>query len=241
MDLLQHIPRPTIDRPFGVHLWPIFDKAFEYVVGYPASKFEFVEGVTPLSTFPETAVLLVAYYIIVFGGREIMKRFPAMKLNTLFMIHNFYLTAISATLLALFIEQLVPTVWRHGIFFAICDHRGGWTQPLIVLYYVSRIASIGSNLTPPAELSHQICRTHRHRVPVPQEETPDLPAHLSPRCHGPPVLHPADWVDRGAMGRHRYQPIGPRRHVLVLLPECPWDPHLVEGVDHPSPDHPVCH
>jgi fatty acid elongase 3 len=137
MELLQNLPRPTIDRPFGIHLWPIFDKAFEAVVGYPASEFKFVEGVTPMSTFKETAIALVAYYIIIFGGREFMKNRPPFKLNTLFMIHNFYLTAISATLLALFIEQLLPTLYRHGIFFAICDHRGGWTQPLIVLYYVS--------------------------------------------------------------------------------------------------------
>jgi fatty acid elongase 3 len=137
LELLQNLPRPTIDRPFGIHLWPIFDKAFEVVVGYPASEFKFVEGVTPMSTFKETAIALVAYYIIIFGGREVMKNRPAFKLNALFMIHNFYLTAISATLLALFIEQLVPTLYRHGLFFTICDHQGGWTQPLIVLYYVS--------------------------------------------------------------------------------------------------------
>lgn len=137
LEFLQNLPRPTIDRPFGIHLWPIFDKAFEVVVGYPASEFKFVEGVTPMSTFKETAIALVAYYIIIFGGRELMKNRPAFKLNALFMIHNFYLTAISATLLALFIEQLLPTLYRHGLFFTICDHQGGWTQPLIVLYYVS--------------------------------------------------------------------------------------------------------
>lgn len=136
-ELLQSLPRPTIDRPFGIHLWPIFDKAFELVVGYPASEFRFVEGVTPMSTFKETAVMLVAYYVIIFGGRAFMKDRPAFKLNTLFMIHNFYLTAISATLLALFIEQLLPTLWRHGIFYTICTHEGGLTQPLVVLYYVS--------------------------------------------------------------------------------------------------------
>jgi fatty acid elongase 3 len=137
LEFLQNLPLPTIDRPFGIHLWPIFDKAFEAVVGYPASEFKFVEGVTPMSTFKETAIALVAYYIIIFGGRELMKNRPAFKLNTLFMIHNFYLTAISATLLALFIEQLLPTLYRHGLFFTICDHQGGWTQPLIVLYYLN--------------------------------------------------------------------------------------------------------
>jgi len=92
-----------------------------------------------MSTFKETATMLITYYIVIFGGREIMKKRNPLKLNALFMIHNFYLTAISATLLALFIEQLLPTIWRHGVFHAICDHQGGWTQPLIVLYYVSRV------------------------------------------------------------------------------------------------------
>ncbi|KAL4918395.1 GNS1/SUR4 family-domain-containing protein [Aspergillus aurantiobrunneus] len=137
MEFLQNIPKPTIDRPFGIELWPIFDKAFELVMGYPANDFRFVEGKTPLSTFPETAAMLVVYYVTIFGGREIMKNRPALKLNTLFMIHNFILTAVSAILLALFVEQLLPTIWHHGIFYSICDHRGGWTQPLIVLYYLN--------------------------------------------------------------------------------------------------------
>lgn len=137
--------RPTIDRPFGIQLWPIFDKAFEYVMGYPASQFEFVRGETPFSTIESTGVMLVAYYIIIFGGREIMKSRPALKLNTLFMIHNLYLTLISGTLLALFIEQLLPTIWRNGIFYAICDYNGGWTQPLIIIYYVRNTTDLIKN------------------------------------------------------------------------------------------------
>lgn len=136
---LDKIPFPTVDRPFGIQLWPIFDKAFEKVVGYPASQFQFVEGVTPLSTFKETAAFLVAYYVVIFAGRETMKKLPAFKLNSLFMIHNLYLTLISGTLLALFIEQLVPTIYHNGLFYAICNHKGGWTQPLITLYYVSQM------------------------------------------------------------------------------------------------------
>jgi fatty acid elongase 3 len=60
-------------------------------------------------------------------------------LNVPFMIHNFYLTAISGILLVLFIEQLLGTVVKNGVFFAICDHKGGWTKELVTLYYV-RIA-----------------------------------------------------------------------------------------------------
>jgi fatty acid elongase 3 len=142
LDLLKDIQLPSIDRPFGIHLWPIFNKAFEVVKGYPAEDFRFVQGVTPISTFKETATALITYYVVIFGGREVMKRFPAQKLNGLFMIHNFYLTAISGILLALFIEQLLPTLYRHGVFYAICNHDGGWTQPLVTLYYVSVLEPI---------------------------------------------------------------------------------------------------
>lgn len=130
------LPIPSIDRPFGVHLWPLFSKAFKVVTGYPADKFEFVIGQTPMSTLKETSIFVAVYYTIIFGGRRLMQNREPLKLKTLFLIHNFCLTAISAILLALYIEELVPTVVRKGIFHAICHHEGGWTQRLVVLYYV---------------------------------------------------------------------------------------------------------
>ncbi|MCJ1364016.1 hypothetical protein MMC16_003125 [Acarospora aff. strigata] len=136
-DALKTIPLPTLDRPFGIALWPIFDKVFSMVKGYSPQDFRFVQGGSPMSTFKETAGILVAYYAIILGGRELMKNRPAYKLNGLFMIHNLYLTIISAVLLALFIEQLLPTVWRHGLFYAICDQNGGWTDKLVILYYLN--------------------------------------------------------------------------------------------------------
>jgi fatty acid elongase 3 len=135
--LLEKLPVPTLDRPFGIHLWPIFNKAFEYVVGYPANDFRFQPGSTPMSTLKETSIFIVIYYTVIFGGRELMRNREPFKLRTLFLIHNFYLTAISAILLALFIEEILPTVVRHGIFHAICAIEGGWTQPLVVLYYLN--------------------------------------------------------------------------------------------------------
>jgi fatty acid elongase 3 len=134
---LKDIPLPTIDRPFGIELWPYFNKAFELAIGYPADDFRFVSGETPMSTLQETAAALVTYYVVIFGGREVMKNFSALKLNTLFMLHNFVLTSVSGILLVLFLEQLIPTLYHHGVFYAICSHEGGWTQPLVVLYYVS--------------------------------------------------------------------------------------------------------
>lgn len=138
-DIFKSIPLPSLERPFGVHLWPLFDKAFTAVKGYHPQDFNFQPQVTPMSTLKETTITIFTYYVIIFGGRELMKNRPAFKLNLPFMIHNFYLTSISAILLALFIEQLVPTLANHGLFYTICDVKGGWTPPLVILYYVSRV------------------------------------------------------------------------------------------------------
>ena len=141
-DALKTIPfpLPSIDRPFGVELWPIFDQLFSAARGYSPQDFKFVPGETPMSTFSATVTMLVTYYVTVLGGRELMKNRPALKLNALFMVHNLYLTVISGGLLALFIEQLAPTVWKRGVFFSICDHEGGWTPQLVTLYYVRRLS-----------------------------------------------------------------------------------------------------
>ncbi|KAF2448610.1 GNS1/SUR4 membrane protein [Karstenula rhodostoma CBS 690.94] len=128
---------PTLDRPFGLQLWPIFEKAYESAVGYKPQDFRFVPGETPISTIKSCAAILVSYYIVIFGGRELMRGREAFKLNFLFKLHNFYLTAISAILLGLFLEQIIPTVARHGIFFAVCDHAGGWTDKMVILYYLN--------------------------------------------------------------------------------------------------------
>lgn len=143
MESLKSIPLPTLDRPFAVELWPLFDKVYTRAMGSSPNKFVFIPGVTPMSTLTATATMLVTYYVTVFTGRELMKNREPFKLNGLFMIHNLILTTISAVLLALFIEQLLPTVWRNGIFYAICDYRGGWTAPLVKLYYVSSTKSSG--------------------------------------------------------------------------------------------------
>jgi fatty acid elongase 3 len=91
-----------------------------------------------MSTLKETGIFIVIYYAIIFGGRELMRnREQPFKLKSLFLIHNLYLTAISGALLVLFLEQLIPTVARRGVFYAICDTEGGWTQPLVVLYYLN--------------------------------------------------------------------------------------------------------
>lgn len=115
--------------------WRIFDKVWTAAMGYPADELDLSPGVTPMLTLSSTAMLLVSYYTIVLGGRELMRSRPPFKLKDVFLVHNLYLTVISGALLVLFVEQLAPTIWRHGLFFAVCGD-GGWTGPLETLYYV---------------------------------------------------------------------------------------------------------
>lgn len=116
--------------------WSVFDKLWTTVVGYPAKNFRFTEGSTPMSTLKETLLTISLYYVVIFGGRELMRNREAFKLNTLFIIHNFYLTAISGGLLVLFAQQLIPSLWNNGLYDNICG-TSGWTQPLVVLYYLN--------------------------------------------------------------------------------------------------------
>jgi hypothetical protein len=128
---------PSIDRPFGLHLWPIFNVFYKHATGQNATDFEFVYGKTPIGTLQIAGSLIIAYYAIIFGGYFLMKNVSAFKLKFLFQLHNLMLTLISGGLLVLFLEELIPTLYNHGIFYAICNRSGGWTKPLVTLYYVS--------------------------------------------------------------------------------------------------------
>lgn len=139
---LKSLPIPTLDRPFGIELWPVFSKCYSTIFGYVPEDFQFISGKTTMSTLPATVTALVAYYIIIFGGRELMKKREPFVLNGPFMVHNLYLTIISGGLLALFIEQLLPELTRNGVFHAICSHKGGWTKQLVILYYVRTISQL---------------------------------------------------------------------------------------------------
>ena len=122
MDVLK-FEAPSLDRPFGVHLWPLIDVAWTKVVGYSPMDFKFEQGVTPISTFRAAVAVIIAYYSVIFGGRMVMKSYNPAQLQLMFQFHNLFLSVLSGTLLALFIEQLLPTVWRNGIFLAFATDR----------------------------------------------------------------------------------------------------------------------
>ena len=132
---------PTIEHPFfNINLWENFDAIATCLTKgrFVPSQFEFVQGQLPLSDLCSVTIAISLYYIIIFGGRALLKPFQPFKLNGLFQLHNLCLTSISFIILILMIEQLVPMIARYGLYYSICN-IGAWTQPMVTLYYMNYI------------------------------------------------------------------------------------------------------
>ncbi|CAO3692675.1 unnamed protein product [Rhizopus stolonifer] len=124
------------ETPFGLPLYPLFAQVYEAILGQKASDFNYTQGVTPLSTNNEVTITCITYFIVIFGGRYLMKESDAFKLKMPFMIHNVLLTLVSGLLLALMVEQIFPVLYHRGFFAAVCEQTT-WTQPLELLYYLN--------------------------------------------------------------------------------------------------------
>ncbi|XBW37063.1 hypothetical protein QEN19_002641 [Hanseniaspora menglaensis] len=135
---LVSLQKPSIDRPFGLHLWPLFDFAFQKVTGYKADNFQFVYNETFMANGYHAIAAIIVYYIIIFGGQFLIKATGAkpFKLNKLFQLHNLILTSGSLILLLLIAEQVIPLVYYHGLFYAICSPQA-FAPNLITLYYLN--------------------------------------------------------------------------------------------------------
>lgn len=132
---------PTLERPFfNIYLWEHFDSVVTKITGgrFIPHEFEFVADKLPLSDLKSVAAAITTYYVVIFGGRFLLRNSEPFKLNLLFQLHNLFLTSGSLCLLTLMVEQLIPIVWKNGLYFAICD-IGAWTQPMVTLYYINYI------------------------------------------------------------------------------------------------------
>ncbi|KIJ68450.1 hypothetical protein HYDPIDRAFT_106645 [Hydnomerulius pinastri MD-312] len=97
---------------------------------------QYIPGETPLSTWPVVLTALVSYLAIIFGIRAVMKNQQPQKLNTLFRIHNAFLSLGSALLLALMVEE-VASIWvKSSTFDTMCNERS-WTSKLEFYYMIN--------------------------------------------------------------------------------------------------------
>lgn len=87
----------------------------------------YIPGETPLSTWPVVTTALASYLAVIFGIREIMKDRSPQRLNTLFRIHNAFLSIGSLILLVLMMEE-VGSIWlTNTTYGTMCDETS-WTE-----------------------------------------------------------------------------------------------------------------
>jgi fatty acid elongase 3 len=86
----------------------------------------YVPGKTPLSTTSSVLTALTLYLVTIFGVQAMMRKQAAQKLTLLFRAHNIFLSVGSLILLALMLEEILPVLWRKGLFVAMCADES-WT------------------------------------------------------------------------------------------------------------------
>jgi fatty acid elongase 3 len=86
----------------------------------------YVPGETPLSTTTSVLTALALYLVTIFGVQAMMRNQAPQKLTLLFRAHNMFLSVGSLILLVLMLEEILPILWRKGLFAAMCADES-WT------------------------------------------------------------------------------------------------------------------
>jgi hypothetical protein len=148
--ILAHVPLPQIPR---------------YLTSY-------VPGETPLSTTNQVVGTLVSYLVTIFGVQAAMKNYAPNKLTLLFRAHNMFLSLGSLVLLVLMLEEIVPIIWKEGLYAAMCAETS-WTtvrvSTLSLTDVLLRVTSANGILLYD-QLFIQIPGAFRHGIPCFQEE-----------------------------------------------------------------------
>ncbi|KAL4076420.1 GNS1/SUR4 membrane protein [Scleroderma citrinum] len=100
----------------------------------------YVQGETPLSTWPAVMSMTVTYLLVVLGTREIMKDRAPFKLTTLFRAHNLFLSVFSLILVVLLGEEVFSTWMKLGSYRVLCAEEA-FTPRIefyLVMAYLSR-------------------------------------------------------------------------------------------------------
>ncbi|KIP11947.1 hypothetical protein PHLGIDRAFT_82477 [Phlebiopsis gigantea 11061_1 CR5-6] len=117
---------------------PLADFILSYVPlpSIPYYLTQYVPGKTPMSTPQEVFPTLVAYLVIIFTTQWFMKDKSALKLQIPFQIHNVFLSSGSLLLVSLILEEVIPMVWKNGVFWGMCS-TDMWTSHLEFYYMIN--------------------------------------------------------------------------------------------------------
>ncbi|KAL4077430.1 GNS1/SUR4 membrane protein [Scleroderma citrinum] len=94
----------------------------------------YIQGETPISTWPAVMSMTVTYLTVVFGTREIMKHRSPLKLTTLFRAHNLLLCVASLVLMTLLAEEVVSNWMKVGTYGIICSQEA--YTPRLEIYFL---------------------------------------------------------------------------------------------------------
>eukprot|EP01104_Vermistella_antarctica_P005319 TRINITY_DN157_c1_g1_i1.p1 TRINITY_DN157_c1_g1~~TRINITY_DN157_c1_g1_i1.p1 ORF type:complete len:324 (+),score=70.42 TRINITY_DN157_c1_g1_i1:154-1125(+) len=88
--------------------------------GTKLDDFDFVPGVSYQSTHVQLALGMLGYMSLLFVLEKLMKDRPPMTFKWIFAIHNLFLSLVSAVLLGLILENIVPRIWANGFTWSLC-------------------------------------------------------------------------------------------------------------------------
>ncbi|KAK3839073.1 MAG: hypothetical protein JOS17DRAFT_785733 [Linnemannia elongata] len=142
--------------PFGIKLDDYYIKGYALVTGGQSiDSFVFQKGATPLSTQSEVAMLTITYFIVIFGGRQIMWNQDAFKLRPLFILHNLLLTRLE---LLYYLNYLVKYWELADTIFLVLKKK-----PLARRTYVGLLGAPHSQLVSPRPDKAKAVKQQQHR------------------------------------------------------------------------------